>query len=369
MYSELFRPDDASLNVSEKELLRLFVERVRRKYTVSSELEDIRFQRIKLGFSPVTKLFSRSKYVFPYFIKLGDANEIERESRNYGIASQRIPPLNVPPLETYLQGTRLGKEHSSTSLIAFRYITGSDRTLPPLSLFYGYEEMSKYELVEVIDEIFQNVLRELHSFHTKKEILITKHLIHKIANFQNSEYPILLNLVKKYNHVARNARRLKFPHGKIHGDLHLENILLGRKASPVIIDFGMMYDRGCLIRDFAEFEVAMLVAALFNDFERTSIFAKMFYSSGGFLNNHGVDRFSRAAQTVRANLHVLSRSAPGYLLDITKLSYLYDIHLMRYICSYLLIVVETLGEEKKHAIVGYMTQIFETLHARVTKGD
>ena len=102
----------------------------------------------------------------------------------------------------------------------------------------------------------------MHSFSNNVNQKAFQHFRHDRAVFDSIANKRLSEMVVQYNDFILGAPCPNLPHGMVHGDLHCENIIVNKKLSPIIIDFEMMRPEGCLLNDFAEFEVALIVAAL-----------------------------------------------------------------------------------------------------------
>jgi hypothetical protein len=152
----------------------------------------------------------------------------------------------------------------------------------------------------------------------------------------------------------------------IHGDLHCENIILNKRNMPLIIDFEMMKMDGCLINDFAEFEIALVVAALDADVELYGPSIRGCYGSMSMFEVFGVDKIIRAIRTIRANLaHNLFNLAkiPASRQFLDELDYAYKVTLLRYICSYTWFAAQSMSERRSLVVVGVLTTIFDQLYA------
>lgn len=361
--NECFDFHDDQLSDEQRSLLRDFFSHLAKKYKMEISEDKVKFKESRIGLSPVKKIFVITDDFFPFFIKMGDASEIQRESRNYGKAKFRMPPLSIPPHETYISNT------SGIALIAFQSITGKSKHDVPGSLFNTYHLLSQYDLIEIIDEIYQVALSELHGFERGPILKEIEYVEHDIALFSRQAYKTTSEMVLKYNKLVSKAYSPLMPHGHVHGDLHCNNILLGRGNVPVIIDFAMLREEGCLLCDFAELEISILVTSLFSDFSETVNHARSCYRGESLFDNFGVNKFSRCVRVIRSNLfHSFYESCAGCKeVELEDVTYVYQMLLLRYLCSYSWVVHETMEELQRRAITNFLSELFLSIHARTAK--
>jgi Ternary complex associated domain 9 len=368
---------DKVLEPFEQDLVQQFLRHLGRKYQLDLSDSDFTFQWIGMGLSQSTKLLALSDQTYPYFLKIADNTSIRIESSNFAKATARIPPLHLPPLESVLSSEDpLIHNHLNDgySLLAMPFLTDSSKGQPPTSLFEAFGKLTTYEMVEIIDEIFQVVFRDFHSFHKLPPGNMKPFTprLHNVETFSTLGRVTLSSMVERYNQLAKTCAKPDLPHGILHGDLHCENIILNKRNMPLIIDFEMMKMDGCLINDFAEFEVALVVAALDADVELYGPTIRGCYSGASMFELFGIDKIIRAIRSIRANLaHNLFNLAHiaatrDFLAD---LDYVYKINLLRYICSYTWFAVQSMNERRSLVVVGVLTTIFDQLYATIKKPE
>ena len=359
---EYFSIDNGNFSSEEIELLNLFFNFISRNYKIKITAKEVKYKRVEIGLSPVLKLFTKTNSLYPFFLKIGHDNEIQKESRNYGKARHKMPPLSMPPLETFISYNKLKDKElikSKTSLIAFRSITGRDKLESPRSLFDEYNNINQYKIIEIIDEIFQVTLRDLHGFGDNPVFKEIEYAIHDLELFSRKKFQITTDMVIKYNNLAEIASLSPkiMPHGFVHGDLHCNNILLGRSNMPVIIDFAMLREEGCLLCDYAELEVAILVTALASNFQETANSARNCYKGMELYDHYGVDKFSRCVRVLRSNLlhSVFSVCSKKNDIEHSDVSFVYQMLLLRYLCSYSWVSHETIVLVKQNLTLSIET--------------
>lgn len=349
----------------EKELIYNFFVHVRDTYNNTLRFSSLRFAPVTVGMSRVNKLFMYSDTIYPYFLKVGKNKNISREDSKYGHAARKIPALSIPPKETIIRN-----KSGELALIAFRYVTGNSKIEAPETLFSMYKKMPVYRMITVVDELFQIVLSDYHSFSTseieQKNIPdIDISIINGINNIS-----VLDRMIKNYNDLVNKTSFLFMPCGLIHGDLHCENILVGRYFNPIVLDFEMALDKECLFRDFAEFEIAMLFAAACTDFDNTESAAEAFYSQTNILQICDVDKFTTLLQRIRANLIASVKKKENISrrsMVLEDLNIAYSIYLMRYICLYCRVAALNTTGSTRRTLISFFEQIFEELRRNTIK--
>lgn len=357
--------NDGVLSDAEVELLKHFIRHVSRRYRLKHDDVEFKFRAIQIGMSSTTKLVAHSREIYPYFIKIGDNALVNKEVSNYNRASARVPPLYLPPLEQVIDGD-VPKYHSDVTagnaLVAYRYISGRNKGKPPISLFSAFPEIGKYRMIELIDEVFGVVLKDLHAFSNHSNQKKFQHFSHDGTIFDAIENKRLSEMVAQYNELVETAPRPELPHGMVHGDLHCENIIVNKKLSPIVIDFEMMRREGCLLNDFAEFEVAIIVAALDSDTDRYASIVREAYSRSSMFEVFGTDKLSRCIRSIRSNLaDMLFREAnlkhcQESLQDIQQV---YNCLLLRYLCSYAYVAKKSLSEQRGLLVFAVLEDLFD----------
>lgn len=340
----------------EKELIDCFIEFLRTNYSAELKSSEIRLSVVKSGMSRVKKLFLYADRIYPYFIKIGDIKNISREDSKYGHAARRIPALSIPPKEHLLRDST-GKY----GLIAFRYITGSKKNDPPLTLLSAYREMPIHRFITLIDELYQNVLVEYHNFADASIGKLPVPTINKelFSLVNNNEISIML---EKYESLRLQADQLCLPIGTIHGDLHCENILIGRYYNPIVLDFEMSLEGACLLRDFAEYEIALFYAGAVSQFDETEQSAQVYYQSDSIFLATGVDKFQTTIQRVRANMSnsiMLMKNGSDEIIEDIEVSY--RLYLMRYIILYGRIAQLSLTSYQRRSVISLFADVFRAV--------
>lgn len=362
-----FYLSDSVLSVGQTELLRFFLEHVARSYRVDLAAAEFKFKRISIGMSPTTKLVAYSNDIYPYFIKIGEIQAIRTEVSNYNRASARIPPLYLPPLETVIDSEikkYKTENNKGLALVAYRYISGKNKGKSPETLLDAFPRISTYEAIELIDEIFQVIFRDFHKFSKETTLEKFEHFRHDASLFDALGDERISQMVRAYNNSLRGASRPMLPHGMVHGDLHAENLIINNRLNPVVIDFEMMRRQGCLINDFVELEVAILMAAIDSDVDSFGPTSRICYNSNRIFYNFGVDKFSRCVRAIRANLGFLLfcdgplEPTDKVIRDVEKV---YRHLLLRYLCSYAYVARKSMPESRSHNVLGVITQIFKSV--------
>jgi Ternary complex associated domain 9 len=365
---------DRVLEPHEQDLVQRFLHYLSDKNGIDLRESEFSFQWIGMGLSQSTKLLALADSFYPFFLKISDNASIQRESSNFTKATARIPPLHLPPRETLISSESPAIKNDVNdgySLLAVPFLTDSSKGQPPTSLFEAFPRLTTYQLVEVIDEIFQVVFRDFHSFHklVPANFRPMEPRLHNVELFKTLDRVTLTAMVERYNQLASTCDRPSLPHGVQHGDLHCENIILNKRNMPLIIDFEMMKMDACLINDFAEFEIALVVAALDADVELYGPTIRGCYGSTSMFEVFGIDKIVRAIRTIRANLaHNLFNLAkvPATRQNLDELDYAYKIMLLRYICSYTWFAAQSMSERRSLVVVGVLTTIFDQLYATLT---
>ncbi|HTV70599.1 MAG TPA: phosphotransferase [Rhizobiaceae bacterium] len=321
--------------------------------------------RISIGISRSDKLFVQSKTSYPYFVKIGEAKNIKREDSKYGQAARKIPALSIPPKEILLED-----KINNVALISFRYVTGSHRQDNPASLFYHYQSMDVYDVMSLIDDLFHAVLHDFHSFRTAK---YESHEVPSLDEsiFKNDRRDESLNkMVEKYNNFVSRDLRYISAIGPIHGDLHTENILVGRYDNPILIDFEMSLQDNCLLKDFAEFEIALLLAVATTSFDEIEDEVSAFYKNRLIFGLGGIGKFPSSASRIRANLcESLSEMCRARGLDMPgvfrEAAIVYRIYLLRYLCFYARIANLNQTGMIRRGIISLFEDVFNILYERL----
>jgi len=387
-----FSLNDGVLDEGEKELVGHFLQQLVRRYKIDLSENEFQFLPVGAGLSKSSKIITQCEDVYPYFLKISDIPSINSEVSNYNRASSKIPPLYIPPIEMVISGDNKKYKSENTkniALVAFKYITGSKKGDSPRTLFDSFGLIDQYRMIELIDELFQTVLGDMHAFtkhvggpkfferETQPEFFVTRdyvspsnnpfgimsfqHYNHNVGLFQELGDDTINSMVERYNHFQSSALSFEMPHGMVHGDLHCENVIVNKKLSPILIDFEMLRKDGCILNDYAEFEVAMLVAALDHDVVEFGPCARTCYDNEDLFSFFGIDKFSRCVRSIRSNLGHRLFNLCGMEVSrqkINSLTYLYYILLLRYLCSYSWVSVKSFDEKRSLVVVGVLNQIF-----------
>lgn len=363
-----FSMADGIFSDGEEQLVKFFLQHLARVYRIDLSETEFLFEPISSGLSSSAKIIAQSEQIYPYFLKIGENFIINKEVSKYNLASSNLPPLYLAPIETVISSDSkkyLTSKTKGLSLVAFKYITGGIKGAKPDTLFKSFEKIDKYKMIELIDEIFQIVFQDLHSFHSKSYMSEFKHLIHKEHVFDELNNATVSSMVHRYNMLADQAPQYELPHGIVHGDLHCENIIVNSKFTPIIIDFEMLRKSGCLLNDYAEFEIALLVAALDCDVDKYGPCARSCYNSINILELFGIDKFSRCVRSIRSNLcNPIFNNArfKDKNIKIDQVSHTYACLLLRYLCSYAWVSIKTMEERRSLIVVGVLSQIFDQLY-------
>ncbi len=360
-----FYLNDGRLSQAEVELIQHFSRHIARRYQMESSSIEFRFKTIQIGMSKTTKLLAHSRNVYPYFIKIGEKKTINKEVSNFNRASARIPPLYIPPLETVIDGS-IDKYYSEnvakSALVAYRYISGHNKGTPSTSLLEAFSSINKYTMIELIDELFGIVMKDLHAFGEDVDYCKFEHLFHNESRFSEIGSKRLSEMVRQYNEFIEYAPTPELPHGMVHGDLHCENVIVNKRLSPIIIDFEMMRQEGCLLNDFAEFEVALIVAALEADTDMYAPIARRIYSRINMFELFGTDKLSRSIQAIRINLaDMLFREScmEANAEQILGIQTVYNSLLLRYLCSYSFVAKKSLAEQRSLVVFAVLEDLFD----------
>jgi len=359
-----FRIDGSKLKPAHNNLLSRFLDHVTKSYDLSEAREDFLMQEISIGISRTDKLFVQSKNSYPFFLKVGDAKNIKREDSKYGQAARKIPALSIPPKEIFIED-----KENDCALIAFRYVTGSNRGDNPTSLFYHYVSMDTYSLLSLIDDLFTFVLSDFHSFRNAK---YESHEIPAldVEIFRENADSRIDDMVEKYNKIVAKIPEIRVPLGSIHGDLHTENILVGRYNNPILIDFEMAVQDNCLLRDYAEFEVALLLAAATTSYDEADEQANKIYNNRFVFGINGISKLASSTARIRANLFdQLSGFSVAKEVSIEAIfhdaSLCYRVYILRYLCFYVRIANMNQKGGLRHGIIALFHAMFEKVRISI----
>lgn len=374
--SDRFTLHDNVLEPHQDALIRHFIEHLGRKLQQPIPVERFYMRRIGTGLSSSVKIVTDSDTTHPYFLKISKDAAIMKESGNHNRASVKLPPLNIPPIETAVVASSIPRlrdtDAAGYGLIAYRYLSADVKGSRPSSFFEFFGSADAYKISRIIDDIFQVALFDLHNFAASDILRPFEHFRHDESLFSSLKDDVR-RTVANYNAVAIKAITMDLPHGIVHGDLHAENIIVNRLNHPIIIDFEMLRLGGCLVSDYAELEVSILMTALDLDVNLLAPVARRCYSRRHILDVFGTDKLSRAIQTVRQNLmNSLFVVGTYNRIDqnlVDRLSAVYRIMIMRYICSYIWVASRSMEERRSLVVIGVMLEIFDMLHRAATEAD
>lgn len=368
-YDEGFLPlSDLELDRASVKLLEHFVEIQRKVHRIPNLMSTVRVKPIDTGLSATARLFLKSKHTFPFFIKIGSSSDIQVEYKKHNLAQRMLPAQHFAERVYFGSGNKINRTDPDLlgrSIVAFRYITAGRKDSSPEMLHDAYRHLSKTEMIEVVNDLFQVIFHDFHGFATDRcGPLEVDYLVRDEAHFKSSQIQTVIDMFRRYNDMVERAVRYPVPHGRVHGDLHLRNVLLGRRNTPVIIDFAMTRDRACLLTDFAEFEVALLLAALEAEFDEAVRSFQGCYISADIRVVEGATKLNSSIRELRAVLFdLIANSNGGGQSNREELSYVYSMFLLRYFCSYGLMAEKTLKAEKAFAVVEVMRRAFEAVLA------
>ena len=370
-----FSLSDGVFDAAERDLVRHFLDILSKRHRIDLSEHEFSFQAIGVGLSKSTKVVALSDAVYPYFLKISDVRSINKEASNLNQASTMIPPLHIPPLETVVSSENskyASEENKGYALLAVRYITDSAKGEVPASLFNEYPKLDVYASMVIVDDLFQVVLRDLHAFHKleRDRIKPFEHFPHKEEVFAQVKHSALNSMVKRYNEFVSAADTCALPHGFLHGDLHCENIILNSRKMPLIIDFEMMRSDGCLLNDYAEFEIAMVVAALHANVDEFGPSIRACYKGATIFEFFGIDKITRTIRSIRTNLaHNLFNVAgiePSQSF-MKSFDYIYRSLLLRYICSYTWVSHRSMKTQSRLVVTGVLADIFDQVYENLTQ--
>ncbi|MBK1869940.1 phosphotransferase [Aestuariivirga sp. YIM B02566] len=369
-----FSIQESKLPEAHNKLLKDFLKYVCETYNLPDHLNDFQIEQVSIGISRSSKVFVQSASTYPYFVKIGEDKNINRENSRYGQAARKIPALSIPPKERFLQDSESGN-----SLVAFRHVAVGPHTPGATSLFSKMKSLSTYEIMSVIDDLFHVVLFDFHAFRSAEYSVVELKPLDRAAFQDSSNFKLrseLAQMLGQYDAIVRDAssRGIKMPIGQIHGDLHTENILLGKYNNPIVIDFEMSLPHDTLVKDYAEFEVALVYAVVSSSFDESHDEIKAFYEPTYVFGVRGISKISSALSRIRANLYehasdfAKSNSLP--VVDFYRdLSLIYKIFLLRYFCFYSRIAtLNSANTAIGYAITVLFKDLFENVQATLQVG-
>ena len=233
-----------------------------RRLTTSLENGEILFRQINRGLSKEIKLIAKPQSLFPFFIKVGDYAEIQKEYDGYKLLRLRVPSINIPHFEKI-------EYFKDKAGIMYRYVTAGLISDPVsrLDQFIGDDNQIFSETL--IKEIFDVVLKKCHWLDGQASI--KKICLPPLQPPQEGYDPrIWTELKEHYQNLKESAERCKAPYAIIHGDLHPKNVLVTKNYVPIIIDFTMVDEDSCVYRDYAKLEIHL-------QFQARESVAKQFY--------------------------------------------------------------------------------------------
>ena len=203
---------------------------------------------VNRGRSGATKIIVKPQGLFPLLAKIDKRSEIEKEEDGDNLLRFRLPPGNMPQM-IYT------KYIGDLGLILYRYITGG-RTIDRVDrLDHFLYNCSEEKGARIIREVFDIVLKKIHWLDGDFQMLPV--ILPTLENYDTSfrkQYPDTVTIYEETKEWIKNTRA---PHGIIHGDMHVKNILVSRNGEPVIIDFNRTQQNMCIFLDYATFENSM----------------------------------------------------------------------------------------------------------------
>jgi serine/threonine protein kinase len=208
----------------------------------------VRYLPLARGLSSATKVILKPESLFPLIVKIDAASAIETEYQGDRLIRDRVPPLSVPPFEgVYYEGERGG--------IVYRYITGGRVRELARRLDRAIPELKTYEILKIVDDIFDVILKKCHWLDGKYTIEPIR--LPEIRSGDLAKDGQWEEMLKTYDTIRKAVESYRAPHGIVHGDLHAQNVLLTRDDAPVLVDFARAARARCQYIDFAKFDAAL----------------------------------------------------------------------------------------------------------------
>ncbi|HOC78656.1 MAG TPA: phosphotransferase [Methanofastidiosum sp.] len=230
---------DLDLCETEEKLVRQMISRFNNT--------KIFYLKIDRGLSKEKKIVIKPASLFPYLIKIGNKEEILKEHEGYQLVHLRIPPSNIPFLEDF-------KTIDDRAALMYRYITGGLVSDPVNRLDNYLGTVQSDVAIPTLKEILDVTMKKCHWLGGNFEMLPIN-----LPELENPQEGVDVSIWKKltnlYNQVKEKVKKIKAPHGIVHGDLHPKNILITRNNTPVLIDFSFVKSNFCIYIDYAKLEV------------------------------------------------------------------------------------------------------------------
>lgn len=278
--------ENINLAVAESEIVR--------RLSAGLENKTILFRQINRGLSNEIKLIAKPQSLFPFFIKVGDHSEIQKEYEGYKLLRLRVPSTNIPHFEKI-------EYYKDKAGIMYRYVTAglvSDK-ISRLDLFIG--EDSQIYSEALIKELFDVVMKKCHWFDGQAPLKKIK-LPPLESPQQGYDQKIWDELVEYYESIKVRAEECKAPHAIIHGDLHPKNVLVTKNYVPIIIDFTMADEDSCVYRDYAKLEIHLQFQVMESVAKQFLHIAQRTYTSGELILPRSNREISSCIHALRCTL-------------------------------------------------------------------
>ncbi len=286
------------LRTEQNDIIRHLIAQV----DIVATIDEFEFLIISRGLSNTIKIACRKRGLFPFFIKIGNLEEIQKEHEGFRIIRYRVNPTNLLTFENnfYEESTNLGG-------LMYRYVT-KGRVKDMYSRLDTVSNTSDKEhinlVISIIQELFDSVLKRCHFVdvgNSKEKIKaqVNIPMLNELTKggkliFENDATLESSYLVERYNSIIMQSNKYFAPFGVIHGDLHLKNILIGANYCPILIDYTHVKQLDCIYKDYAKLEIHCL-------FQISKKISDSYYARQLFLRQYSPE------------LLVLPRSSNDYL--------------------------------------------------------
>lgn len=277
--------ENINLAVAEAEIVRMLS---------GLENKKILFRQINRGLSNEIKLIAKPQSLFPFFIKVGDHSEVQKEYEGYKLLRLRVPSINIPHFEKI-------KYYKDKAGIMYRYVTAgliSDK-ISRLDSFIGEDNQIYSEAL--IKELFDVVMKKCHWFDGQAPLKTIKLPPLELPQ-QGYDQKTWDKLTEYYESIKGRAEKCKAPHAIIHGDLHPKNVLVTKNYVPIIIDFSMADEDSCVYRDYAKLEIHLQFQARESVAKQFLHIAQRTYTSGELILPRSNREISSCIHALRCTL-------------------------------------------------------------------
>ncbi|WP_312430699.1 phosphotransferase [Lacrimispora sp.] len=226
-------------------------------YNLTVDPTRAKYMVISKGLSTAAKVVIKIEGLYPFLAKIDKKNNTDKEYEGYQNLQFHIDSANLLSFIAY-------EKSEQTGLLLFRYITKG-------RVKYQYERFDTFlnsvdllhineEIINLVDNIFDSTFKKCHwgDGHPNMHHIKFKPFEDFIFddNFFNAEQ--LNDIEQSYIANIQKCEYIYAPHGRIHGDLHPKNILIGMNNIPIIIDFTHVKTDACIFKDYAKLETFFL---------------------------------------------------------------------------------------------------------------